>query len=94
MLKANAKRTKLIGRRLPRAAQYVRDLDHAYFRKNFPRLVREHGGEWVVLARGKLIGTAKRDKLARLVAKARVAYPGIIPFIAPLPTRAEIECVL
>lgn len=93
-MNANGKKAKLVGRGLPRAEYYVRDLDHAYFRKNFARLVREHGGEWIVLARGKLIGTAKRAKLAGLVSKARAGYPGVIPFIAPIPTRAEIECVL
>lgn len=72
----------------------VRDADHEYFASNFPRLVRKHGGQWIVLVHGNLIGIDKKNRLASLIKKARSEYPDSIPFIAPIPTRDEIECVL
>jgi len=71
-----------------------RDADHDYFARNFPSLVRKHGGKWIVLVQGRLVGIAGKDKLAHLISKARAQYPASTPFIAPIPTRDEIECVL
>ncbi len=70
------------------------DPDDAYFRKNFSKLVREHGGKWIVLADGKLIGIGPREKISALVEKAREILPKATPFIAPIPTEEELECVL
>ena len=56
--------------------------------------IRAHGGEWIVLAKGNLIGIGKKDKLNELVLRARSKYPDGIPFIAPIPTKDELECVL
>ena len=70
------------------------DPDDSYFRKHFARLVREHGGEWVVLAEGKVIGIGKKDKLRGLVLKAQTGHPNSRPFLAPIPTQEELECVL
>ena len=56
------------------------DSDDAYFKKHFARLVREHGGEWIVMAEGKIIGIGKKDKLHRLVSKAQASYPKEPPF--------------
>lgn len=70
------------------------DPDDLYFRKHFPRLVREHGGQWIVLAEGKLIGIGKKDKIPGLILKAQDSYPNSTPFIAPIPTEDELECVL
>jgi hypothetical protein len=71
-----------------------RDADHEYFTRNFPSLVRKHGGKWIVLVQGHLVGISHKGKLAGLIAKARSQYPAGTPFIAPIPTRDEIECVL
>ena len=70
------------------------DADDAYFRKNFSKLVREHGGKWIVLAEGKLIGIGPREKISALVEKAREIFPKATPFLAPIPTEEELECVL
>ena len=69
-------------------------MDHDYFARHFPSLVRKHGGKWIVLVQGHLVGISHKGKLAGLIAKARAQYPGGTPFIAPIPTRQEIECVL
>lgn len=74
--------------------QPYHDADDYYFRKHFPQLVREHGGKWIVLVKGKLIGIGKRDKLRTLVLKAQASHPDSTPFIAPIPTKDELECVL
>ena len=52
------------------------------------------GGKWIVLVQGHLVGISHRAKLAGLIAKARAQYPACTPFIAPIPTRDEIECIL
>lgn len=74
--------------------QPYHDPDDSYFRKHFPQLVRKHGGKWIVLAKGKLIGIGKRDKIRGLILKAQASYPDSTPFIAPIPTKDELECVL
>lgn len=70
------------------------DADDAYFRKNFSKLVCEHGGEWIVLAEGKLIGIGPREKISALVKMARELFPKATPFLAPIPTEEELESVL
>lgn len=90
----NSKKTK---RNRPRSREVigvVHDADDSYFRKHFSHLVRKHGGEWIVLAAGKLIGIGKKDEVSNLVCRARDNYPKSTPFIAPIPTKDEIECVL
>lgn len=77
-----------------RGPSFYPDSDDAYFKKHFARLVREHGGEWIVMAEGKVIGIGKKDKLSGLVSKAQASYPKSRPFIAPIPTKEELECVL
>jgi hypothetical protein len=94
MARANPKKTKSVARGSRAGQRSYRDVDHAYFRKHFSRLVREHGGEWIVLAKGNLIGIGEKDKLNELVLRARSKYPDGIPFIAPIPTKNELECVL
>jgi len=94
MKSANPNKTKRTRPRPSGKLQVIRDADDSYFRKHFAYLVRKHGGEWIVLSAGKLIGIGKKDEVSGLVSKARVNYPKSIPFIAPIPTKDEIECVL
>ena len=94
MRAANRKKTKVNSRRTRKVIAAVHDADDLYFRKHFSHLVRKHGGEWIVLSAGKLIGIGKKDEVSGLVCKARVNYPKSTPFIAPIPTKDEIECVL
>ena len=70
------------------------DPDDRYFRKHFNRLVRENGGQWIVLAEGKLVGIGKKKKLPGLIQKIHLNYPKATPFVAPIPTKEELECVL
>lgn len=77
-----------------RESQAIEDADDKYFRKHLSTLVREHGGQWVVIAAGKLIGTGKKSQIGSLLSKARKSYPQATPFIAPIPTEDEIECAL
>jgi hypothetical protein len=70
------------------------DPDDRYFKKHFGQLVREHGGKWIVLADGKLIGIAEKKQIAKLVQKAQSNHPNAAPFIAPIPTKEDLECVL
>ncbi len=71
-----------------------RDLNDRYFQRHFARLVGKHGGKWIVLVGGELIGVGKRKEVARLIQKARTMYPDSIPFASPIPTREELECLL
>lgn len=71
-----------------------RDLNDRYFQRHFARLVGEHGGKWIVLVGGELIGVGKRKEVARLIQKAREKHPHSIPFASPIPTREELECLL
>lgn len=74
-------------------ARYA-DPDHRYFSKHLGRLVRERPGEWIVLAEGNLIGIAKKESIRSLIREARSRYPRSIPFIAPIPAKEDLECVL
>lgn len=70
------------------------DLNDRYFQRHFARLVGEHGGKWVVLVAGELIGIGKQKDVSRLIRKAREKRPHSIPFASPIPTREELECLL
>lgn len=84
----------MIEARQNRQQRIYSDPDDRYFRKHFARLVREYGGQWIVLAEGKLIGIGKKKNISRLIQKAQSNYPKTTPFIAPIPTKEELECVL
>lgn len=71
-----------------------RDLNDRYFQRHFARLVGEHGGRWVVLVAGELIGIGKHKDVPRLIRKAREKHPDSTPFASPIPTREEMECLL
>lgn len=77
-----------------RQGRVYADPDDRFFRKHFTQLVREHGGEWIILAEGKLVGIGKRGKIPALIRKAKSNHPDATPFIAPIPTKEELECVL
>jgi len=79
--------------RRKRVALHV-DADHRYFKAHLGRLVRERGGEWIVLAGGNLVGIGKKERVPRLIQKARSKYPDATPFAAPIPTKEDLECVL
>ena len=67
--------------------------DHC-FHKNFSRLVKRHGGKWVVIAGGKVIGTAPKSRVRKLIDLARKMFPRETPLAAPIPREEEIQCIL
>ena len=74
--------------------RYYHDPNHACFTKHLQRLVKAHGGKWVVIAGGSLIGVASEAELKQLTALARKRHPKDIPLIAPIPRKEELECIL
>ena len=70
------------------------DPNDRYFRKHFAHLVGEHGGKWVVLSEGELIGIGGRKDVPRLIQRAKKKHPRSIPFASPIPARRELECLL
>lgn len=73
---------------------YYHGPNDAYFTKHLEKLVKAHGGKWVVIAGGRLIGVGREGDLKRLAALARKRYPQDIPLITPIPRREELECIL
>lgn len=77
-----------------RQAKRPEDLNHLYFTIHFATLVRKHGGKWIVLTEGKLVGIGGKEDIPALMQKARAISPKVTPFLAPIPTPEEFECVL
>ncbi len=65
-----------------------------YFKEHLSAFVKEHGGEWVVIAGGQLIGFARKDNISALMKKAREMFPDDIPMLSPIPREEELECIL
>jgi cell cycle sensor histidine kinase DivJ len=57
-------------------------------------LVEKHGGNWIVLVEGKLIGISKPKDVGKLIQQAKAKHPHSLPFASPIPTREELECLL
>ena len=55
--------------------------------------VKSHGGKWVVIAGGKVIGFADKEGLSRVVKRARKRFPGDTPLISPIPREEELEWI-
>jgi hypothetical protein len=58
------------------------------------KVVRDHGGKWVVIAGGSLIGISDEAELKKLADLARKRHPKDIPIVAPIPRKEELECIL
>ena len=43
------------------------DQNDRYFQKHFARLVGKHGGKWIVLAEGELIGIGEQTEVPALI---------------------------
>jgi Family of unknown function (DUF5678) len=78
----------------PHLMQHYYEPNDAYFKKHLPKVVKTHGGKWVVIAGGSLIGVSHEAELKKLTALARKRYPKDIPLIAPIPRKEELECIL
>ncbi|OGW04171.1 MAG: hypothetical protein A2Z59_05570 [Nitrospinae bacterium RIFCSPLOWO2_02_39_17] len=65
-----------------------------YFGNHISEFVKEHGGEWVVIAGGELIGFVHKEGISRLVKKARRCFPKDIPLISPIPKEDELHYIL
>jgi len=73
---------------------YYSDPNDECFRRHFAELVEQHGGKWVVIAGGEIIGVGPEERVRAMSQKARKAHPDDTPLLAPIPTVDEIECVL
>ncbi|MDI6792259.1 MAG: DUF5678 domain-containing protein [bacterium] len=71
-----------------------RNYNDEYFTEHFEELVAEHGGEWIVVARGELIGVGPKYTVREMLKKAREKFPHEIPLASPIPKEEEIECIL
>ncbi len=71
-----------------------REPNDTYFKDHLSEFVTEHGGEWVIIAGGQLIGFANKDKISELLKKAKKMFPRDIPLVSPIPREEELECIL
>lgn len=71
-----------------------RSPNDTYFQKNLSRLIKRHGGKWVVVAKGRAVAVCAKKDLKRFFDLAKKRYPGEIPLVSPIPTREEIHCIL
>jgi len=70
------------------------DPNDSYFKEHLTEFVKEHGGEWVIISGGQLIGFARKDNISRLMKKAKKMFPDDIPLLSPIPREEELECIL
>lgn len=70
------------------------DPNDTYFKDHLTEFVKKHGGEWVVIAGGQLIGFGDKNNISRLMNKAREMFPDDIPLLSPIPREEELECIL
>lgn len=66
----------------------------AYYTEHFEELVEKYGGQWIVIACGKLIAVSHKNELSKMLKKARKKYPNEIPLAAPVPQKEELQCIL
>ena len=66
----------------------------SYFKEHLTKFVKEHGGEWVVIAGGQLIGFSRKEGISELMKRARETFPDDIPLLSPIPREEELECIL
>jgi hypothetical protein len=85
----NQKRSKQV-----HAANYYHDPNHDYFSSRFEELVQNHGGKWIVLAKGQLIAICEGSELDHWLAEAEKKFPQTVPFATPIPREDDIECLL
>lgn len=72
----------------------VKNKDDQYFGRHLDRLVREHGGKWIVIVHGRKFAIVTKSRLSQAMKKVRKKYPGCVPFMSPIPRPAEIQCLL
>lgn len=72
----------------------LKDLNDDYFTEHFEELVENHGGEWIVIARGEKIGIGPKHKVREMLKIAKEKFPGEVYLISPIPKEEEIECIL
>jgi hypothetical protein len=77
-----------------KATQYYHDPNHDYFSSHFEELVNNHGGKWIILAKGHLIAICEGGGLNRGLDEAEKRYPESVPFATPIPRAEDIEGIL
>ncbi|MEW6102943.1 MAG: hypothetical protein AB1630_03855 [bacterium] len=71
-----------------------KDLNDEYFTSHFEELVKNHGGEWIVIAKGKKMGIGPKHEVREMFKMAKEKFPGEVCLISPIPKEEEIECIL
>ncbi|MEW5767874.1 MAG: hypothetical protein AB1797_09665 [bacterium] len=71
-----------------------KDLNDEYFTSHFEELVENHGGEWIIIAKGEKIGTGPKHKVREILKMAKEKFPAEVCLVSPIPKEEEIECVL
>ena len=77
-----------------KASRLYFDPNDECFRKNFAELVEQHGGEWVVIAGGEIVGIGPEEQVSEMSQKAQELHPNDTPLLAPIPTADDVECIL
>ena len=72
----------------------IKDRDDDYLRKHFTRLIKEHGGQWIVIVNGRKFAIVPKSRLSQTMKKARKLYPRQAPLVSPIPTSDELQCIL
>ena len=72
----------------------VQDKNDQYFGRNISRLVKEHGGKWIIIVHGRKFAIVSRARLVETVQKVRQKYPGCTPLVSAIPRPSELQCLL
>jgi len=64
---------------------------YEYVKKNFSKLVKKYGGQYVIVA-GDKIFSGKNPRTLEKEASAK--YPKEIPFGTPIPKPEDLSCAL
>lgn len=70
-----------------------RNPNDEYFRRHLGWFVKSHGGEWVVIAGGQLMGFACKGNISKMVKKARKQFPDDTPLLSSIPRKEELDYI-
>lgn len=71
-----------------------RNPNDEYFRRHLGRFVKSSGGEWVVIAGGRLMGFTCKENLSNLAKKAHKQFLDDTPLLSPTPRYEEQNHIL
>jgi hypothetical protein len=71
-----------------------RNRNDAYLSKHLKKLMKQHGGQWVVISEGRLIGVGPKKSLKKYFELAKKRNPKETPLVSPIPTKEQVHCIL